>query len=156
AVLVNFWTYTCINSLRPLPYVRAWAKNYGQRGLVVIGVHTPEFAVERDLVNVRDATAAEGIAYAVALDNDHQIWLALANQAWPAFYCVDGHGRLRDCAFGEGGYARSERLIQRLLHEANGVRVGDPIASVRGLGTQAEADFANLRSPETYLGYARA
>src|SRR5262249_26264714 len=114
------------------------------------GVHTPKFAIEHDLAKVRNATAAEGVAYAVALDNQHQIWRAFSNQAWPAFYFIDAEGQQRNYVSGEGAYDRQERLIQQLLLEANGARNRDPVGLVRGLGAQAEADFANLRSPETY------
>jgi len=155
-VLVNFWTYSCINSLRALPYVRAWAAKYQDRGLVVIGVHTPEFGFEKDVDNVRQADAALGVGYPVALDSDYAIWSAFGNEAWPAFYIIDANGRVRGRVPGEGGYEQSERLIQQLLSEANGAPVADAIAPVVGVGPQAAADLADLRSEEAYVGYAKA
>jgi len=154
-VLVNFWTYSCINCLRTLPYVRAWAEKYRDRGLVVVGVHTPEFAFEKDIGNVRKAVAALGVSYPVAIDNDYAVWRAFSNQAWPARYFIDAQGRTRHHEFGEGDYAASERVIQSLLAEAGG-KVEPGIAKVSGEGAQGAPDFANLRSPETYLGHARS
>ncbi|KRE24332.1 cytochrome C biogenesis protein [Bosea sp. Root483D1] len=154
-VLVNFWTYSCINCLRTLPYVRAWAEKYKDRGLVVVGVHTPEFAFEKDIGNVRKAVAALGVSYPVAIDNDYAVWHAFSNQAWPARYFIDAQGRTRHHEFGEGDYAASERVIQSLLAEAGG-KVEPGIAKVSGEGAQGAPDFANLRSPETYLGHARS
>lgn len=154
-VLVNFWTYSCINCLRTLPYVRAWAEKYKDRGLVVVGVHTPEFAFEKDPANVRKAVAALGASYPVAIDNDYAVWRAFGNQAWPARYFIDAQGRTRHHEFGEGDYAASERVIQSLLAEAGG-KVEPGIARVSGEGAQGAPDFANLRSPETYLGHARS
>jgi len=119
-VLVNFWTYACINCVRSLPHVRDWAEKYGDRGLMVIGVHTPEFAFEKDLGNVRQAVRSLGVTYPVALDNDYAIWRAFNNRVWPAFYFIDAHGRTRHQVFGEGGYDESEQLIQQLLAEASG------------------------------------
>ena len=153
-VLVNFWTYSCINCLRTLPYVRAWAEKYRDQGLVVVGVHTPEFAFEKDPANVRQAVAALGVSYPVAIDNDYAVWRAFSNQAWPARYFVDAQGRIRHHEFGEGDYAASEKVIQSLLAEA-GNAVGHGVAKVSGEGAQGAPDFANLRSPETYLGHAR-
>ena len=153
-VLVNFWTYSCINCLRSLPYVRAWAEKYRDRGLVVVGVHTPEFAFEKDPNNVRKAVAALGVTYPVALDNDYAVWRAFGNRAWPARYFIDAQGRTRHHEFGEGDYAASERVIQSLLAEAGG-KVDPGIAKVSAEGAQEAPDFANLRSPETYLGHAR-
>jgi thiol-disulfide isomerase/thioredoxin len=153
-VLVDFWTYTCINWLRTLPYVRAWARRY-RKDLVVIGVHTPEFPFERDLDNVRRAVAALNVEYPVVIDNDYAIWRAFRNQYWPALYFVDGRGRTRDHHFGEGEYVRSEKTIQRLLSEA-GAAGADPPVSIEASGVEAGADWGNLRSPETYLGYERA
>lgn len=154
-VLVNFWTYSCINCLRSLPYIRAWAEKYKDRGLVVIGVHTPEFAFEKDLGNVRKAVAALGVGYPVAIDNNYAIWRSFNNQAWPARYFIDAKGRTRHQEFGEGGYAESERLIQSLLAEAGNAVAADT-AKVVADGVQGAADPANLRSPETYIGYAQA
>lgn len=153
-VLVNFWTYSCINCLRSLPYVRAWAEKYRDQGLVVVGVHTPEFAFEKDPNNVRKAVAALGVTYPVVIDNDYAVWRAFSNQAWPARYFVDAQGRTRHREFGEGDYAASEKVIQSLLAEA-GSKVEPGTARVSGEGAQGAPDFANLRSSETYLGHAR-
>ncbi len=148
-VLVNFWTLTCINWLRQEPYVRAWSQAYRDDGLVVIGVHTPEFSFEHGIDSVRQATGDRGIDYPVAVDNDYEIWSAFDNQYWPALYFVDAEGIVRDHHFGEGRYERSERVIQDLL----GVKRG--LASVKGRGVEADADWDQLRTPETYLGYRR-
>jgi thiol-disulfide isomerase/thioredoxin len=155
-VLVNFWTYSCINSLRPLPYLRAWAGKYKDRGLVVIGVHAPEFGFEKDLANVRSAAASLGVHYPIVLDSDLAIWRSFNNQAWPGFYFIGADGRVRSHVFGEGNYDKSERLIQQLLSEAGGAPVAADLAVGDGEGIQAAADDRNLRSPETYVGYARA
>jgi cytochrome c biogenesis protein CcdA/thiol-disulfide isomerase/thioredoxin len=155
-VLVNFWTYSCINCLRALPYVRAWATRYGPRGLVVIGVHTPEFAFEKDVANVRRAASALGVGYPVALDNDFRIWRAFGNQAWPARYLIGPDGRVRQRVLGEADYAQTERLIQALLAEAGSAPVSPEAAAIDGAGAQAAADLDNLRSPETYVGYRQA
>lgn len=155
-VLINFWTYSCINSLRPLPYLLAWARKYKDRGLVVIGVHTPEFGFEHDIDRVRRATSALGIGYPVVLDNEYAIWRAFENQAWPGFYFVDARGAVRDRKLGEGGYDQSERLIQRLLSQAGGDRIDDEITDIFGEGVQAAPDWSTIRSPETYIGYANA
>jgi thiol-disulfide isomerase/thioredoxin len=149
-VLVNFWTLTCINWLRQEPYVRAWSQAYRDDGLVVIGVHTPEFSFEHDIDRVRRATAERAIDYPVALDNDYEIWRAFANHYWPALYFVDGDGIIRDQHFGEGRYGQSERVIQRLLG------IDRELVSVEGVGVEAEADWDNLRTPETYLGNVRS
>jgi thiol-disulfide isomerase/thioredoxin len=149
-VLVNFWTLTCINWLRQEPHVRAWSQAYRNDGLVVIGVHTPEFSFEHELDRVRQATKERGIDYPVALDNDYEIWRAFDNHYWPALYFVDGDGIIRDQHFGEGRYGESERVIQRLLG------VERELVSVEGLGVEAEADWDHLRTPETYLGYERS
>jgi thiol-disulfide isomerase/thioredoxin len=149
-VLVNFWTLTCINWLRTEPYVRAWAQAYRNDGLVVIGVHTPEFSFEHELDRVRQATKERGIDYPVAVDNDYEIWNAFANHYWPALYFVDADGIIRDHHFGEGRYEQSERDIQRLL------AVQRALVPVEGLGVEAAADWENLRTPETYLGYGRS
>jgi thiol-disulfide isomerase/thioredoxin len=148
-VLVDFWTLTCINWLRTEPYVRAWSQAYRDDGLVVVGVHTPEFSFEHDLERVRRATTERAIDYPVALDNDYAIWRAFDNHYWPALYFVDRDGVIRDHHFGEGRYEESERVIQRLLG------IERDLVAVEGLGVEAEADWDNLRSPETYLGYAR-
>jgi thiol-disulfide isomerase/thioredoxin len=148
-VLVNFWTWTCINWLRQEPYVRAWSEAYRADGLVVIGVHTPEFSFEHEIDGVRRATKERAIDYPVAVDNEYAIWSAFANHYWPALYFVDADGIIRDQHFGEGRYEESERAIQRLLG------VERELASVEGTGVEAEADWDNLRTPESYLGYAR-
>jgi thiol-disulfide isomerase/thioredoxin len=149
-VVVDFWTLTCINWLRTEPYVRAWSQVYRDDGLVVIGVHTPEFSFEHKIDRVREATRERGIDYPVALDNDYAIWSAFDNHYWPALYFVDADGIIRDHHFGEGRYEHSERIVQRLL----GVE-REPVA-VEVLGVEAEADWDDLRSPETYLGYGRS
>jgi thiol-disulfide isomerase/thioredoxin len=148
-VLVDFWTLTCINWLRTEPYVRAWSQAYRDDGLVVVGVHAPEFSFEHDLERVRRATTERAIDYPVALDNDYAIWRAFDNHYWPALYFVDRDGVIRDHHFGEGRYEESERVIQRLLG------IERDLVAVEGRGVEAEADWDNLRSPETYLGYAR-
>jgi thiol-disulfide isomerase/thioredoxin len=148
-VVVNFWTLTCINWLRQEPYVRAWWQAYRDDGLIVIGVHTPEFAFEHDIDLVRRAMQERAIDYPVAVDNDYEVWSAFANHYWPALYFVDADGVIRDQHFGEGRYEKSERVIQKLL----GVK-RSPVP-VEGLGVEAEADWDHLYTPETYLGYAR-
>lgn len=148
-VLVNFWTLTCINWLRQEPYVRAWSQAYRDDGLIVVGVHTPEFSFEHDVDEVRRAVAARSIDYPVAVDNDYAIWRAFGNQYWPALYFVDTDGVIRDEHFGEGRYEQSERVLQQLL----GIE-RDPVP-VQGLGPEAEADWGELRTPETYLGFSR-
>ena len=153
-VAVDFCTYTCINWLRTLPYVRAWAQKYGQ-GLVVIGVHTPEFPFEQNIGNVRRALQPMKIEYPMVIDNDYSIWRAFRNQYWPALYLIDARGRVRDHQFGEGGYQQSEKAIQRRLSEAGIANVSKEIVSVEGSGFEAAADWTNLRSPETYVGYER-
>jgi cytochrome c biogenesis protein CcdA/thiol-disulfide isomerase/thioredoxin len=155
-VLIDFWTYSCINCLRTLPYVRAWAEKYKAQGLVVIGVHAPEFAFEKDPANVRAAVRDLGITYPVALDNDRAIWRGFSNRYWPAHYFIDGQGRIRYHHYGEGGYAISEKVIQRLLAE-NGNAVGDMRAvKVDADGVGAASSGRADRSPETYIGYAQA
>lgn len=155
-VLVNFWTYSCINSLRPLPYLKRWAEKYGDRGLVVIGAHTPEFTFEHDLAKVREATSTHGIGYPVVQDNGFEIWRSLGNWAWPGFYFIGADGRVKDSAHGEGGYDRAERLLQELLSERSEAPVTDAIEDVVGEGVEAAPDFANIGSPETYVGYGQA
>jgi thiol-disulfide isomerase/thioredoxin len=154
-VLVDFWTYTCINWLRTLAYVRVWAEKYGERGLVVVGVHTPEFPFERDVDNVRRAATDMNVWYPIALDSDYEVWRAFSNRYWPAVYMADAEGRIRHHQFGEGGYDDCERGIQQLLREAGAEGVGDDLVSVTPAGFEAQADWTNLRSPETYLGYAQ-
>jgi thiol-disulfide isomerase/thioredoxin len=154
-VLVDFWTYTCINWLRQLPYLRAWAERYQDHGLVVIGVHTPEFDVERDLDNLRRAATDLRVDYPIAVDNDYAIWDAFNNHYWPALYLVDGHGQIRHHRFGEGDYERSEATLQRLLTEAGAAGIGRELVSVDATGVEAAADWDSLWSPENYLGYGR-
>ncbi|MCU1489614.1 MAG: Thioredoxin [Acidimicrobiaceae bacterium] len=149
-LLVNFWTLTCINWLRQEPYVRAWSKAYRDDGLVVIGVHTPEFSFEHEINDVRRALKERRIDYPVAIDNDYAIWSAFDNHYWPALYFVDAAGIIRDQHFGEGRYEQSERVLQRLLG------VERAIVSVKGVGVEAEAAWEDLRTPETYLGYRRS
>src|SRR6476659_1176472 len=148
-VLVNFWTLTCINWLRQEPYVRAWSRAYRDDGLIVVGVHTPEFSFEHDLDLVRRANQERGIDYPVAQDNDYAVWDAFANNYWPALYFIDREGIIRDHHFGEGRYEQSERVLQRLLG------VERDLVSVEGVGVEAEADWEHLQTPETYLGYGR-
>ncbi|HEX9447062.1 MAG TPA: thioredoxin family protein, partial [Dongiaceae bacterium] len=154
-VLVNFWTYSCINCLRVLPHVRAWAEKYKDRGLVVIGVHTPEFAFEKDVANVRTALVSLGVNYPVAVDNDFGLWQAFDNEAWPALYFIGADGRVRHQVLGEGEYEQSERVIQQLLSDANGAPVANDIVAISGNGPQAAADENDLQSGETYIGYAK-
>jgi thiol-disulfide isomerase/thioredoxin len=154
-VLVDFWTYTCINWLRTVPYARAWAEKYRDQGLVVIGVHTPEFPFEHDIANVRRAVGVMNIPYPVAVDNDYAIWRGFDNHYWPALYLVDAQGRLRHHQFGEGAYVEAERFIQQLLAEAGASGVAQDLVSVEGRGFEAPADWANLKSEENYVGYER-
>jgi thiol-disulfide isomerase/thioredoxin len=151
-VLVDFWTYTCINWLRTLGYVRAWAEKYLEHGLVTVGVHTPEFPFERDVDNVRWAAGDMKVEYPIALDSDYAVWDAFANRYWPAVYIADAQGRIRHHQFGEGGYEECERVIQALLREV-GDGIPDDLVSVADEGFEAQADWATLESPETYLGY---
>jgi len=154
-VLVEFWTYTCINWLRVQPYVRAWAEKYKDQGLVVIGVHAPEFSFEKDLENVRRAVKDLNVGYPVAVDNDHTIWRAFDNHYWPALYFVDAQGRIRHHQYGEGSYPESERVIQQLLAESGSRDIPRDLVSEEGRGAEAPADWSNLRSPENYLGIQR-
>jgi len=154
-VLVDFWTYTCINWLRTLPNVRAWAEKYRDQGLVVIGVHTPEFPFEHDIENIRRATQEMGLAYPVAADNDYAIWNGFNNHYWPALYFVDAQGHVRHQQFGEGEYEQSERIIQQLLAEAGAKDVGRDLVAVEGHGVEAAADWASLKSGENYVGLER-
>ena len=149
-VVVNFWTLTCINWLRQAPYVRAWSHGYRDDGLLVVGVHTPEFTFEHVIDNVRQAVKEREIDYPVAVDNDYEIWGAFDNHYWPALYFIDADGYLRDQRFGEGGYEEAEHLIQRLLG------IDRELVLVEGLGVEAAADWDHLRTSETYLGYQRS
>jgi cytochrome c biogenesis protein CcdA/thiol-disulfide isomerase/thioredoxin len=155
-VLVDFWTYSCINCLRTLPYVKAWAEKYRDQGLVVIGVHAPEFAFERDVGNVTKAMKDLGINYPVAIDNDFKVWRAFNNEYWPAHYFADAQGRIRYHHFGEGEYAESERVIQQLLREAGAAKVADGLINASAEGVQLAPDMNEVQSPETYVGYQRA
>ncbi|NGZ85694.1 cytochrome c biogenesis protein DipZ [Duganella aceris] len=156
-VLIDFWTYSCINCLRSLPYTKAWAEKYRDQGLVVIGVHAPEFAFERDIGNVRKATKDLGINFPVAIDNNFAIWRAFKNQYWPAHYLIDAKGQIRHHHFGEGDYAKSEQAIQQLLEEAGRKDVTNTVVSAEDAqGVQQQADMGQVASPETYLGYERA
>lgn len=155
-VVVDFWTYSCINCIRSIPYVRAWAEKYKDQGLVVIGVHTPEFAFEKSEANVRQNVQRLGITYPVAMDNDFAIWRAFRNQYWPAHYFIDAQGQIRHHHFGEGDYAGSERVIQQLLKEAGAAGLANDVVRVQASGAEAAADMGQVASPETYVGYARA
>jgi thiol-disulfide isomerase/thioredoxin len=154
-VLVDFWTYSCINCLRTIPYVRAWAEKYKDQGLVVIGVHTPEFAFERNVDNIRAAIEKLKITYPVAVDNNYEIWRAFDNEYWPAHYFIDAQGRIRFHHFGEGEYDQSERVIQELLAEAGKVPASTDLVSIRASGAEAAPDLNAVKSPETYIGYSR-
>ncbi|CAI2534718.1 cytochrome c biogenesis protein DipZ [Serratia proteamaculans] len=155
-VLVDFWTYSCINCLRTLPYVKAWAEKYRDQGLVVIGVHAPEFAFERDIGNVTKEAKKLGINYPIAIDNNYSIWRAFNNQYWPAHYFIDATGHIRYQHFGEGDYAQSERVIQALLRQAGAKNISTAVSQVAGQGVEQAAGNQADISPETYLGYARA
>ena len=153
-VLVHIWTYTCINSLRPLPYVKAWADKYKEAGLVVIGVHMPEFSVEKEPANVERAVRDLKVIYPVAIDSEYRIWEAFHNQYWPALYFIDAKGRIRHHYFGEGEYAEAERVLQELLKESGARLADDSTVRVAGEGVEA-APSASVQSPETYVGYRR-
>ena len=154
-VLVHFWTYTCINWLRTQAYLRAWAEKYKDKGLVVIGVHTPEFRFEKNIDNVRRQVKALRVDYPVAVDSEYVIWRAFNNNYWPAQYFIDAQGRVRHSHFGEGSYEQSEMIIQRLLAEAGAGGIGDDLVSVDARGLEVAADWASLKSPENYVGYER-
>jgi thiol-disulfide isomerase/thioredoxin len=155
-VLVDFWTYSCINCLRAIPYVKAWAEKYKDQGLVVIGVHAPEFAFEKNVDNVKKAIADLGITYPVAIDNNYAIWRAFDNQYWPAHYFIDAEGKVRHHHFGEGEYDESEHVIQQLLAEAGMKNVASDIVDVKASGAEAASDATDVQSPETYVGYQRS
>jgi cytochrome c biogenesis protein CcdA/thiol-disulfide isomerase/thioredoxin len=155
-VLVDFWTYSCINCLRSIPYVRAWAEKYKDQGLVVIGVHAPEFAFEKNIDNVKQAVAKLKIDYPVAVDNDYAIWRAFNNEYWPADYFIDAKGQIRHHFFGEGDYAESEKVIQQLLAEAGKGNMPTGVVSVNATGAEAASDSADVQSPETYIGFVRS
>jgi len=154
-VLISFWTYTCINWLRSLPYVRAWAEKYRDQGLIVIGVHTPEFAFEHDIENVRRAAQDMRVEYPIAVDSNYAIWRAFDNHYWPALYFVDAQERIRHHQFGEGEYEQSEMILHQLLAEAGRGDIDHELVSVDADGIEAAADWGSLRSPENYLGYDR-
>jgi thiol-disulfide isomerase/thioredoxin len=155
-VLVDFWTYTCINWLRTLGYVRAWAEKYADQGLVVVGVHTPEFWFEHDLENVQKAAKDLIVDFPIALDSDYAVWRAFSNRYWPAVYIADAEGRIRHHQFGEGGYEECERIIQQLLRDAGRDDVAGDLVSVADEGLEAQADWTTLETPETYLGSNQA
>jgi hypothetical protein len=151
-VIADFWTYTCINWLRTLGYLRAWAEKYGDHGLIMVGVHTPEFPFEGEVDNVRWAVGDMAVKYPVALDPDYAVWDDFDNHYWPALYIADAEGQIRHHQFGEGGYEEIERVIQQLLRDAGGDGIPDDLVEVADGGFEAQADWANLESPETYLG----
>jgi thiol-disulfide isomerase/thioredoxin len=155
-VLVDFWTYTCINWRRTFPYIRAWANKYRDHGLVVIGVHTPEFSFEHDAENVRWAAQAMKMNYAIAVDSEYTIWRAFENEYWPALYLIDAQGRIRYHKFGEGEYEQTERVIQELLGEAGEAKFNSELAPVDCAGLEVPADWGDLKSPESYVGYAQS
>ncbi len=155
-VLVDFWTYSCINCLRTLPYIKAWNEKYKDSGLVIIGVHTPEFAFEKDEANVRKAVKDLGVTYPVPMDNDYKIWRSFNNEYWPADYFIDATGAVRFHHFGEGAYDESEKWIRTLLEEANHAPLPQTATAIAASGTEAAADANDVQSPETYVGYARA
>ncbi|QEL23761.1 redoxin domain-containing protein [Bosea sp. F3-2] len=155
-VLVNFWTYSCINSLRALPHLRSWNERYASKGLAVVGVHAPEFQFERDAARVQLASKQLGVAYPSLQDNNYSVWQSFANEGWPGFYFIDADGRMRGYRVGEGKYAEVEQFIRILLAEAGQDLSNIPLAPATGAGIEAEADWNNLRSPESYLGYGKA
>lgn len=155
-VLIDFWTYTCVNWRRTLPYVRAWADKYKDKGLVVIGVHTPEFSFEKNLDNIRSQAKDEVVDYPIAVDSDYNIWNAFDNHYWPAIYLIDANGRIRYHHFGEGNYDETEMVIIRLLMEAGTTNISDGLVAVNPQGGEVAADYGTLRSPESYIGYEQA
>jgi len=154
-VLVDIWTYSCINWLRHFPYVRAWAEKYKEHGLVLIGVHSPEFEFEKQLDNVRLAVKDMGLTHPIVIDNDHAIWRSFENEAWPALYFVDAQGHIRQHQYGEGHYEEAERILQQLLTEAGQRGVPSTLVSIQPKGFGAQVDWPNLRTPETYVGYGQ-
>ncbi|OHT20587.1 redoxin domain-containing protein [Edaphosphingomonas haloaromaticamans] len=155
-VLVNFWTYSCINSLRALPYLRAWSDRYGDKGLVVVGIHTPEFDFEKDAAKVRLASAQLDVRYPNLQDNHYALWREFGNEGWPGFYFIDAKGRIRGYRLGEGNYADAEQLIRKLLAETGHDPSDVPISPIKGTGIEAEAAWSDLRSPEAYVGFKKA
>ena len=154
-ILVEFWTYSCINWRRQLPYVRAWADKYKEHGLVVVGVHSPEFSFEKDVDNIRWAAKDMRVDYPIAVDSDHAVWRGFHNEYWPALYFVDAKGKMRHQQFGEGAYEQSEKVIQKLLAEAGVTAVRNELVSIEPSGAEAQADWKNLQSGENYVGYER-
>jgi thiol-disulfide isomerase/thioredoxin len=154
-VLIEFWTYSCINWRRQLPYVRAWAEKYKDQGLVVIGVHSAEFSFEKDVDNIRWAAKDMHVDYPIAVDSDHAIWRGFNNEYWPALYFADEKGKIRHQQFGEGEYERSEKVIQRLLADTGVAGGHNDLVSVDPIGSEAQADWKDLRSGENYVGYER-
>ena len=155
-VLVDFWTFTCINWLRTLPYLRAWSAKYKDQGLVIIGVHTPEFGIEKDVEAIRRSAKEMGVGYPIAIDSDYGIWRAFDNNYWPALYVFDAQGHLRHRQFGEGGYEHAEQIVQQLLSEAGARDVPKGLSKIEIRGIEESADALTLGSPETYVGHARA
>jgi thiol-disulfide isomerase/thioredoxin len=155
-VLVDFWTYTCINWLRTLPYLREWHARYAAKGLTIVGAHTPEFDFEHDVDNIVKQAAALGVTWPIAIDSNYGVWRAYSNHFWPAVYLADADGRIRFHHFGEGEYAMTEMVIQQLLEDTGATGLADGLASVDPQGLEVSADFRSLRSPETYLGYVQA
>ncbi|MFL5718376.1 MAG: thioredoxin [Chloroflexota bacterium] len=155
-VLVDFWTYTCVNWLRTLPYLRAWDAKYREAGLTIVGVHTPEFGFEHDLDNVTTQSRIQGVPYPIALDNDYGVWRDFANHFWPAVYLADAEGRIRFHHFGEGEYAMTEMVIQQLLNDSGAEDVARDLVSVDPRGLEVAADWSSVRTPETYVGYGQA
>jgi thiol-disulfide isomerase/thioredoxin len=155
-VLVDFWTYTCVNWLRTLPYVRAWAAKYRDAGLTIVGVHTPEFGFERDLDNIVALSRTFRVEYPVAIDSEYRVWRAFANHFWPAAYIADGEGRIRFHHFGEGEYAMTEMVIQQLLRDRGAEAVDEELVAVEPEGLEVAADWRTLQSPETYTGYRQS
>ena len=154
-VLIDFWTYTCINWRRTFPYVRAWNEKYGKDGLVVVGVHTPEFAFEQDIENVRQAVKEIGIKYPIAVDSEYAVWRAFENEYWPAIYLADAQGHIRYHTFGEGEYVQSEDVIQRLLNQAGSMGIDSHPISIEATGAEAAPDWRDMQSEENYLGHER-
>jgi thiol-disulfide isomerase/thioredoxin len=152
-VLIDFWTYSCINCLRTLPYLKAWYERYKERGFVIIGVHAPEFAFEKDEANVRRAVTELGVSYPVAIDNNYAIWRAFNNEYWPAHYFIDAAGRIRGHHFGEGSYEESERLIRTLLDESGAQALPSMVGAPAAQGIEVASDEREVASPETYVGY---
>ena len=155
-VLVDFWTYTCVNWLRTLPYLRAWADKYGEQGLTIVGVHTPEFGFERDVDNITSQARALRVHYPIAIDSQYGVWGAFANHFWPAVYLADADGRIRFHHFGEGEYAMTEMVIQQLLMDAGAHDVDQDLVMVEPEGLEVAADWRTLQSPETYVGYGQS